>query len=72
MLWKLQTGGNYYIKHWLNKLKTKNMSYISVDVESDGPIQGIHSMVSFGAAIVEPSLDVGARSNEVLVVLRDG
>lgn len=32
------------------------MSYIVVDVESDGPIQGIHSMVCFGAVIVEPSL----------------
>lgn len=32
------------------------MSYIVVDVESDGPVQGIHSMVCFGAVIVEPSL----------------
>jgi len=32
-------------------------SFISVDVESDGPIQGIHSMVCFGAVIVEPSLN---------------
>lgn len=32
------------------------MSYIVVDVESDGPIHGIHSMVCFGAVIVEPSL----------------
>lgn len=32
------------------------MSFISVDVESDGPIQGIHSMVCFGAVVVEPSL----------------
>lgn len=32
------------------------MSYISVDVESDGPIIGINSMICFGAVIVEPSL----------------
>lgn len=32
------------------------MSFISVDVESDGQIQGIHSMVCFGAVVVEPSL----------------
>ena len=32
------------------------MSYIVVDVESDGPIPNKHSMVCFGAIIVEPSL----------------
>lgn len=32
------------------------MSYIVVDVESDGPIQGIHSMVCFGAVIVREGL----------------
>jgi len=32
------------------------MSYISCDVETDGPIIGVNSMVSFGAVIVEPSL----------------
>lgn len=32
------------------------MSYIIVDVESDGPIQGTHSIVCFGAVVVEPSL----------------
>lgn len=32
------------------------MSYIMVDVESDGPIPHKYSMVSFGAIIVEPSL----------------
>lgn len=32
------------------------MSYISCDIEADGPIISIHSMVSFGAVIVEPSL----------------
>lgn len=31
--------------------------YIVVDVESDGPIQGIHSMVCFGAVIVSDKLD---------------
>jgi len=34
----------------------KTMSYIVVDVESDGPVQGLHSMVCFGAVIVEPGL----------------
>ncbi|WP_026210703.1 3'-5' exoribonuclease domain-containing protein [Flexithrix dorotheae] len=32
------------------------MSYIMVDIESDGPIPGIYSMVSFGAVVVEESL----------------
>ena len=33
------------------------MSWIMVDVESDGPIPGDYSMVAFGAIIVEPSLE---------------
>lgn len=33
------------------------MSLIVVDVESDGPCPGKYSIVSFGAAIVEPSLN---------------
>ena len=33
------------------------MSYFMVDVEADGPIPGDYSMVSFGAIIVEPSLN---------------
>lgn len=33
------------------------MSYIMVDVESDGPIPGDYSMICFGAVVVEPSLD---------------
>lgn len=33
------------------------MSFISVDIESDGPIPGEYSMVCFGAVIVEPSLE---------------
>ena len=32
------------------------MTYVMVDVESDGPIPGDYSMVSFGAVIVEPGL----------------
>lgn len=32
------------------------MSLVIVDVESDGPIPGKYSMVSFGAIVVEPSL----------------
>ena len=33
------------------------MAYIMVDVEADGPVPGDYSMVSFGAIVVEPSLD---------------
>jgi hypothetical protein len=33
------------------------MPYVMVDVEADGPIPGDYSMISFGAIIVEPSLD---------------
>jgi hypothetical protein len=32
------------------------MSYVMVDVESDGPIPGDYSMICFGAVIVEPGL----------------
>ncbi len=32
------------------------MSQIMVDIESDGPIPGDYSMISFGAVLVEPSL----------------
>ena len=32
------------------------MTYVMVDVESDGPIPGDYSMVCFGAVIVEPRL----------------
>lgn len=33
------------------------MSYIMVDIESDGPIPGDFSMVSFGAVVVDEKLD---------------
>ena len=33
------------------------VSYIMVDVESDGPIPGDYSMICFGAVVVEPSLE---------------
>ena len=32
------------------------MSYIIVDVESDGPIPHQYSMVCFGAVVLEPTL----------------
>ncbi len=35
----------------------RRMSYIMVDVEADGPIPGDYSMISFGAVVVEPSLE---------------
>jgi hypothetical protein len=34
------------------------MSYFMVDVEADGPCPGRYSMVSFGAIVVRPGLDV--------------
>lgn len=34
----------------------KNSRNISVDIESDGPCPGIHSMICFGAVIVEAGL----------------
>jgi DNA polymerase III alpha subunit (gram-positive type) len=37
-------------------MHTKNQRNISVDVESDGPLHGTHSMISFGAVIVENGL----------------
>ncbi|NJN72302.1 MAG: exonuclease [Limnothrix sp. RL_2_0] len=33
------------------------MSYVMVDIESDGPIPGDYSMICFGAVIVEPKLN---------------
>ena len=33
------------------------MSYVMVDIESDGPVPGDYSMVCFGAVIVEPELN---------------
>jgi DNA polymerase III epsilon subunit-like protein len=33
------------------------MSYISCDIESDGPVPGIYSMISFGAVVVDDKLD---------------
>lgn len=33
------------------------MAYVMVDVESDGPIPGDYSMISFGAIIVDEKLD---------------
>lgn len=33
------------------------MTYIMVDIESDGPIPGDYSMISFGAVVVEPGLN---------------
>lgn len=33
------------------------MTWVMVDVETDGPCPGLYSMVSFGAVVVEPDLD---------------
>jgi hypothetical protein len=33
------------------------MSYVMVDIESDGPAPGLFSMVCFGAIVVTPALD---------------
>ena len=35
----------------------KVVTFIMVDIEADGPIPGDYSMISFGAVIVEPSLE---------------
>lgn len=32
-------------------------TWISVDVEADGPCPGLYSMVSFGAVVIDPRLD---------------
>jgi hypothetical protein len=37
--------------------KTINMAYIMVDVETDGPIPGDYSMISFGAVLVDEQLN---------------
>ena len=34
------------------------MSFVMVDVESDGPIPGDYSMISFAAMIVSPGMDI--------------
>ena len=34
------------------------MSWIMIDIEADGPIPGDYSMISFGAVVVEPGLDL--------------
>ncbi|HEY6178638.1 MAG TPA: exonuclease domain-containing protein [Kofleriaceae bacterium] len=33
------------------------MSYVMVDIEADGPVPGLYSMISFGAVLVTPALD---------------
>jgi hypothetical protein len=33
------------------------MAYLMVDIESDGPIPGDYSMISFGAVLVDEDLD---------------
>jgi hypothetical protein len=33
------------------------MTFISVDVEADGPAPGLYSMVCFGAVVIEPNLN---------------
>jgi len=38
------------------------MSLIVVDVESDGPVPPLYSMVAFGAVVVEPSLSLTFRA----------
>src|SRR5260370_24545797 len=36
---------------------SRAMTYVMVDVESDGPIPGDYSMVCFGAVVVDENLD---------------
>ena len=44
-------------KELLNFKFDQTMAYIMVDVESDGPIPGDYSMISFGAVLVNETLD---------------
>lgn len=44
--------------HFIFQYKYENfMSYFMIDVETDGPIPGDYSMISFGAVIVDENLD---------------
>jgi DNA polymerase III epsilon subunit-like protein len=38
-------------------MKKNKFLWVSVDVESDGPCPALYSMVSFGAVVVEPTLN---------------
>ncbi|MFK8111186.1 MAG: hypothetical protein AB8B91_03250 [Rubripirellula sp.] len=42
--------------HQIETAGELKMTYVMVDIESDGPIPGDYSMVCFGAVIVEPGL----------------
>ena len=37
-------------------MQSKNARHVVVDVEFDGPVPGLYSMISFGAVIAEPGL----------------
>ena len=39
-----------------DELLKNPMSYVMVDIESDGPNPGDYAMICFGAVLVEPSL----------------
>ena len=41
----------------LINIKKIRMSYIMVDIESDGPIPGDYSMISFGAVLADANLE---------------
>ena len=56
--WPIKRRQDSRIEHQGFNLKTdSDMSYIMVDVESDGPIPGDYSMICFRAVLVEPSLE---------------
>ena len=40
------------------------MGWIMVDIEADGPIPGVYSMISFGAVVVELGLERTFYGNE--------
>jgi len=35
----------------------KDLNFVSVDIEADGPVPGLYSMVSFGAVVATPPFD---------------
>jgi DNA polymerase III epsilon subunit-like protein len=54
-LWAIPRFGIREIKHLRTAKTGDSMSWIVVDVESDGPVPLRDSLVSFGAIVVEPT-----------------
>lgn len=54
---RLISNMHQFLLFWPQQIKTNYMAYIMVDVETDGPIPGDYSMISFGAVLVDEQLD---------------